>query len=121
MLLVLLYSCGHGADKKQKQTETLSSGPELFNKYVCFTCHSLDGSDMYGPTLRGIYMKEVKVIREGIEKDVVIDRKYLERSITDPDFEKVKEFQTRIMPKPEISKKEVDILVDYIIRLSQEP
>lgn len=120
MLLALLYSCG-GAANKQNQKEALSTGPDLFNKFVCFTCHSLDGSDMYGPSLRNIHMKEVKVIREGKEMDVVIDRKYLERSITDPDFEKVKEFQSRTMPKPEISKKEVDILVEYIIGLSQEP
>ena len=31
------------------------------------------------------------------------------------------DFQTRTMPKPEISQNEVDVLIDYIIRLSQEP
>jgi len=75
---------------------------------------------MYGPTLQGIYMKEVVVIREGEEVQVAIDRKYLNRSILDPEFEKVKEFQTRTMPKPDISKKEVDILIDYIIGLEKK-
>jgi cytochrome c oxidase subunit 2 len=120
LLLALFYSCGGGAAKKQNQMETLSTGPDLFNKYVCFTCHSLDGSEMYGPTLQGIYMKEVEVIREGEEVQVAIDRKYLKRSILDPEFEKVKEFQTRTMPKPDISKKEVDILIDYIIGLEKK-
>lgn len=119
LLIALVYSCGGGAAKKPNQNKDLLTGPELFNKYVCFTCHSLDGSEMYGPSLQGIYNKEVTVTREGKEIQVVIDRKYLKRSILDPEFEKVKDFQSRTMPQPEISKEEVNILIDYIIGLEQ--
>ena len=119
LLLVLSYSCGGGSPEKKNQVKSHATGNDLFQKYICFTCHSLNGSDMYGPTLRGLYMKEVVVISEGLEKHVIADRKYLKRSILDPEFEKVKEYHTRSMPKPEISKKEVDILVDYIIRLEK--
>lgn len=101
------------------QMQSHEAGKDLFQKYVCFTCHSLNGGEMYGPTLQGLYMKKLVVVREGLEKHVIADRKYLKRSILDPDFEKVKEYQTRTMPKPEISKKEVDILVEYIIRLDE--
>lgn len=119
LLLVLFYSCGGGSAEKMNQMQSHETGHDLFQKYVCFTCHSLNGSEMYGPTLQGLYMKELVVVREGLEKQVIADRKYLKRSILDPDFEKVKEYQTRTMPKPEISRKEVDILVEYIIRLDE--
>lgn len=75
---------------------------------------------MYGPALNEIYGKEVLVIRQGDSSKVVIDRKYLKRSIIDPDFEKLKGYENRSMPVPDISKKEVKILVDYLMELPEE-
>lgn len=120
LLLGLLYSCGGDSSKKMNGETTAAEAEDLFHRYVCFTCHSIDGSDMYGPTLQGIYMKELVVIRDGEEKKVTVDRKYLKRSILDPEFEKVKEYQTRTMPKPEITNKELEILIDYIIGLDEK-
>lgn len=87
---------GWKTSENQYRAATAPDGPDLFN------------------------MKEVVIISEGVEKRVTVDRKYLKRSILDPEFEKVKEYQTRTMPKPEISKKDVEILIDYIIGLNEE-
>lgn len=111
VLLLLFTACG---GTKQANPDLQAKGEELFASYICNTCHSLDGSDMYGPTLKDIYGKEVTVLRDGKEHRVTVDRKYLKRSIQDPDYEKLQGFEERIMPQPQISKTEVKLLVDYL-------
>jgi cytochrome c oxidase subunit 2 len=116
VITVLLAACG-GSNKSNPDLQ--ARGEELFANYICNTCHSLDGSEMYGPTLKDIIGKEVTVIRDGEEHRVTVDRKYLKKSIQDPDFEKLKGFEARIMPKPQISKDEVKLLVEYLMTLDQ--
>jgi len=70
---------------------------------------------MYGPPLNNLYMKEVSVVREGRETTIIADRDYLTRAITDPEYEKVSEYEHRIMPVPEIPRKDVETLVDFLI------
>ena len=111
--LVFLSSCGDAADKENE-------GTELFSRYMCFTCHSLDGRPMYGPPLNDLYLKEVTVLRQGRQKTIVAKRKYLKKSITDPDYEKVLDYENRIMPEPNIPREDLEILVDYLIELGEE-
>lgn len=112
LAIVFLSSCGDSTDTNNK-------GEELFSKYMCFTCHSLDGSVMYGPPLNDLYLKEVSVLRQGKQKSIVAKRKYLKKSIMDPDYEKVLDYENRIMPVPNIPKRDLDTLVDYLMELSQ--
>jgi cytochrome c2 len=101
-------------------TDQHSGGPDLFSKYACFTCHSLEGKVMYGPPLNGLFMTEVSVVRQGEMKTVIADRDYLTRSITDPDYEKVTEYQSKVMPKPEIPGDDVETLIDYLIEQGEK-
>lgn len=118
VLTVLLAACG---GSKKSNPDLPARGEELFANYICNTCHSLDGSEMYGPSLKDIIGKEVTVIRDGEEHRVTVDRKYLIKSIQDPDFEKLKGFEARIMPTPQISKDEVKLLVEYLMALDTQP
>ena len=131
LAFIFLSACGEGSDKntgnkainqatQQSNTDILTDGSYLFSKYMCFTCHSLDGSVMYGPPLNDLFMKEVSVVRKGKEKIIVADRKYLSKAITDPDYEKVSEYKSKIMPKPIIPKDDVETLIDYLIELGEE-
>ena len=131
VVFIFLSSCGEGTDKnkgnkainqptQQTNTDKPRDGSDLFSRYGCFACHSLDGSVMYGPPLNDLFMKEVSVVRRGKEKTIVADREYLTRAITDPDYEKVSEYKSRIMPKPLIPKDDVETLVDYLIELGEE-
>ena len=70
---------------------------------------------MYGPPLNGLFMKEVSVVRQGEVKTIIADRDYLTRSITDPDYEKVSGYRSKVMPKPVIPENDVKILIDYLI------
>lgn len=118
ILMILITACG--GNKKDTQ-DLLAQGEELFTTYICNTCHSLDGSDMYGPTLIDLYGQKITVIRNGEELSLIANRKYLMRAISDPDFDKVKGFEDRTMPRPQISKSETKLLVNYIIALTEGP
>jgi len=128
---IFLPACGEGTDRnkgkkameestQQANTELPAEGSDLFSRYGCFACHSLDGSDLYGPSLNDLFMKEVSVARQGKATIIVADRKYLSRAITDPDYEKVTEYKNKIMPKPVIPQEDVETLVDYLIELGKD-
>jgi mono/diheme cytochrome c family protein len=120
-LFFFIAACGEAPQKKPGEQEILKKGSELYLKYGCAVCHSLDGTVIYGPPLNEIYMKNVKVIRNGKEFTVIADREYLKRAIVDPRFEKVLEYQNKEMPLTQISEEETEILVDYIIAIDKKP
>ena len=131
VVFIFLSACGEGTNKnkgnkainqatQQSNTDKLADGSHLFSKYGCFACHSLDGSVMYGPPLNDLFMKELTVVRKGKEKTIVADRKYFTKAITDPDYEKVSEYKSKIMPKPIIPKDDIETLIDYLIELGEE-
>ena len=128
---IFLSACVGGPDKNKGNNaiqtpqqpplnSKLNHGADLYSRYGCFACHSLDGKVMYGPPLNGLYLKEVSVVRRGREKTIVADREYFIRAITDPDYEKVSEYQHRIMPVPDIPREDVETLVDYLIGLGEK-
>ena len=92
----------------------------FFPSNGCMACHSLDGGVLYGPPLNDLYMKEVTVVRQGKELTIVADREYITRAITDPDYEKVAEYKSKIMPKPVIPKEDVETLIDYLIKQGEK-
>ena len=119
-LFLFIAACGEAPPKKPDKNEILKRGSELYSKYGCAVCHSLDGTVIYGPPLNEIYMKNVKVIRNGKEFTVIADREYLKKAITEPRYEKVREYQNKEMPLTQITNEETEILVDYIIALDEK-
>lgn len=119
-LSVLLMGCSETSKNKSDSAEILKEGSELFAKYGCAVCHSLEGEVIYGPPLNGIYMKKLKVLRDGKSIEVVADRKYLKKSISDPRYEKVLEYKNKEMPIANFSDEEAEILVDYLIALDKK-
>ncbi len=119
-----IYSCGNR--QEDSRSEVLRQGDRLFHQYACITCHSLEGKEVYGPPLDGLFMKEVEVVRQGGTIKLTADRSYLKRAITDPRFEEVKGYESKDMPEVHISEEEIDLLVDYLIAINdstetQEP
>ena len=53
-------------------------------KSVCIACHSIDGTKTVGPTLKGIFGRKQRVIRNGKSIDLTIDDAYLHRALIDP-------------------------------------
>ena len=91
-------------------------GLALLEKYLCTKCHSLDGSPRIGPSLKGVFNRQVTVKKDGQEITFTSDRDYLLRSIREPKAEIVLGFPT-IMPTVELSDEEVDAIIDILQKL----
>src|ERR1035437_32129 len=54
-------------------TAPLNAGLDILQKNGCVACHSLDGTKIVGPTLKGLYNSEVDVTTDGKEHKVKAD------------------------------------------------
>lgn len=87
-------------------------GQELYNKKGCTTCHSVDGSNKIGPSLKGLWQKNRK-LEEG--DDVTADANYIRESLMDPRAKVVKGFAPRMPPyQGQLSEDEITQLVEFI-------
>jgi cytochrome c oxidase subunit 2 len=88
---------------------------ELLRRHGCLGCHSLDGSRMAGPSFKGLYGREKRVLSEGRERTLVVDAEYLRRSILQPKTDVVVGYPP-IMPDYEgrIPEDELDAMVEFL-------
>jgi len=73
------------------------AGKELLEKHGCLGCHSLDGTLKVGPSLKGVWGRNVTVMTGGKERNITVDEAYLRRSILEPNVDVVKGFPP-VMP-----------------------
>ncbi len=76
----------------------------------CLTCHSVDGQESIGPTLKGVYGRTVK-LKDG--STVTADDAYLRESIMKPEVKIVSEFDD-VMPVPELTEEELNQIIEYL-------
>lgn len=119
-LIIFLMGCGFQHNKNKTKEEITKEGADLYSKYGCVVCHSIDGKILYGPPLNDVFMKEITVLRNGKEINVLVNREYLKKAITQPPYEKVLEYKSKDMPLTFFTDEEVDILVEYIVGLSEK-
>jgi cytochrome c551/c552 len=117
--VAVLQGCSPSNDNKASSVDILKKGSELYTRSGCNVCHSLDGTDVYGPALNNIYMKKIRVVRNGREIELTADRKYIKRAIVNPRYEKVFEYRNREMPITMLSNDDAELLVDYLIELNR--
>ncbi len=94
-------------------------GAELAQTQGCLGCHSVDGSQLVGPTWLGLYDSQVTL---DDDTTVVADEDYLRRSIVETNAEIVKGFPASVMPgiySDTLSEEQIDALVEYIKSLAE--
>ncbi len=98
-----------------REAKLLLSGQRLFEERGCKSCHSVDGSQLAGPTVKGLFGKMVTVLAEGRERQVKADELYLKKSILEPNSEIVKGFPP-IMPSQKglLREEEIDEIINYL-------
>lgn len=74
---------------------------------------------LYGPPLNDLLNKEIEVIRQEQLHIVTIDRDYLFRSIREPGYEKVSDFQNKDMPESNIPGDKINLIVDYLVSVNK--
>lgn len=79
----------------------------------CAACHSIDGSQVVGPTWQGLYGSEV-VLEDG--STVTADEAYIAESIRDPNAKVHTGFPANVMPSygSTFSDEQIDQIVAYI-------
>lgn len=117
---LLAGACGGDEPSSSPSSEpapssaSVEEGRDLVAELGCSGCHSIDGSEMTGPTWKGLAGSEVTLTDGTV---VEADRDYLARSITDPTAEVVEGFDP-VMPDLGLDEDQVEAIVDYIESLS---
>jgi cytochrome c oxidase subunit 2 len=93
----------------------LEQGRQLMESEGCLSCHSTDGSEIAGPTLRNIVGRKVK---QDDGSEIAADDAYLKEAILDPEKFIVVGYDP-IMPSYEhLSEEQVQAMIDYMHSLS---
>lgn len=87
-------------------------GADLFKSKGCFSCHSVDGSALVGPTLKGVVGRKSD-LADG--SSVTADDNYIRDSLMNPTAKVVKGFPP-VMPtfQGQLSEDEVTQLIEYL-------
>jgi cytochrome c oxidase subunit 2 len=99
----------------QANTGLEAQGKELFHSKSCTVCHSTDGTTKVGPSLKGVYGKEIE-LDDG--RKVVVADSFIQAKIMDPQKNTIKGYKEGTSPMPtfkgQISATEVNALIAYI-------
>lgn len=87
-------------------------GAGLYKSKTCYTCHSLDGSRLYGPSFKGLWGSEQELMNG---EKVAVDENYIRESIMDPMKKIVKGYPPQ-MPvfRGMLTDEEVNQLIAYM-------
>ena len=96
------------------RTGAAHHGEEIFEDNGCNSCHTVDGTPSVGPTMKGLFGRQVELADGTALK---ADPAYIEQSIRDPNAKVVKGFQP-VMPQLPLTDAQVKDLVDYLKSLS---
>jgi mono/diheme cytochrome c family protein len=89
-----------------------AEGKQLFSELQCIACHKINGEGgAVGPSLMGLFGSEEEL---ATGEKVVVDHEYLEESIENPGAKVVKGYPAGVMPKLNLSQKQIDALIDFI-------
>ena len=101
-----------GAGDADKELPLAELGKKLYQSKACFTCHSVDGSTLVGPSWKGLYGKKRTFSNA---KPTTADENYIRESIVYPANKIVTGFQN-VMPTYAslLSDRENDAIIEYI-------
>lgn len=91
-----------------------AGGQQIATRSGCTACHSINGSDLVGPTWQGLAGRSVTLANGDT---VTADDAYLEESIVSPNAKVVEGFEPGIMPQDfgtRLTAAEIQSLIAYI-------
>lgn len=87
-------------------------GADLFKSKGCFSCHSVDGSALVGPSLKGVWGKQTE-LADG--SSVKVEDNYIRESLMNPTAKVVKGFPPVMPPfQGQLTEDEVTQLIEYL-------
>ncbi|MBI2399856.1 MAG: c-type cytochrome, partial [Deltaproteobacteria bacterium] len=101
------------AKEKGAAVSGAEKGKELYQSKGCSACHSIDGSDLIGPTWKGLFGKKEKVTTNGKEREVTVDEAYIIKSEHEPNADVVVGFQP-VMPPSPMNDEEIKAVIEFM-------
>lgn len=91
-------------------------GLDILKKNACIGCHSLDGTKLVGPSFKGIYNTERKVVTNGKTQTIIVDDAYISKSIIEPNADVAEGYPANLMQtyKGVLNKDEIKLIIDYL-------
>lgn len=117
-MLLLIIILATGCPEKNGQVispDKVKKGETIFIASGCTKCHSVSGEKMYGPPLNLILGRQITVIRKGEQHTLMPDRKYIIRSMKDPEYEKLVGYENKKMAVINLSDDDIESIADYLI------
>jgi cytochrome c oxidase subunit 2 len=93
----------------------LEQGRQLMESEGCLSCHSTDGSEIAGPTLRNIVGRKEK---KDDGSEIVVDDEYLRDAILDPEKFIVVGYDPIMPSYDHLTEEQVQAMIDYMHTLS---
>lgn len=90
-------------------------GELIANQNGCFACHSVDGSNLVGPTWRGLYGSEVELNDGSV---VIADDDFITESILEPNAKIVAGYPPNAMPQYSLTAEEIADIIEFIKSIS---
>ncbi len=97
---------------------SVDAGRELMMTEGCLSCHSTDGSEVVGPTLKDLWGRSVTVIVNGESRTVTANNAYLEEAIVHPGASVVEGYADTMPPYPDLTREQMDQMLEYMRALS---
>lgn len=93
-----------------------AAGMQVLRRNGCLACHSLDRSELVGPTFAGLYGSTVTVTTDGEERELVADDEYIRRSIYEPNADVTVGYSRGLMLSYEnlINEQEIGFIIEYL-------
>jgi len=107
------------AEPAPSEAAGVALGATLAQAQGCLGCHSIDGSQLVGPTWLGLYGSQVTLEND---TSAVADEEYLRRAILETNAEIVKGYPANIMPSiylDTLTEEQIDTLIEYIKSLAE--
>jgi cytochrome c oxidase subunit 2 len=102
-------------EKAEKKKVKPATGATLLDSKGCLACHTTDGTPKIGPTFKGMFGTKEVVIRNGKEREIVVDEAFIKQTLLEPELDRVKGFPP-IMPSQKglLTDKEIEEIIGYL-------
>ncbi|NCO50477.1 MAG: cytochrome c oxidase subunit II [Deltaproteobacteria bacterium] len=98
------------------EVDAALDGGALLEEQGCLGCHSTDGSQLAGPSFKGLGTRTTEIKRNGEEFHLKVDEDYLRRAIREPNYEIVEDYPPIMPAFDQLTEAEVQAIIQDLLK-----